>query len=141
MRIKSRAEAVKSTDLADPLGFKSLRKRFLLLERLREEGYLVRMHAYEYVVGDGRSLVAIVILEPSKKMAEIVRLGDGAERIGLILEQLDPQVKVIIRAGNQKLLSSSSSKRGVLSSARIQGRDLGSQNREGGASSGVRRQR
>ena len=119
MRIKFRAEAVKNTDLADPLGFKSLRKRLLLLERLREEGLLVRMHAYEYVVGDGRNLVAIVILEPSKKMAEIVRLGDGAERIRLILEQLDPHVKVIVRTVNQKLLSTSPSKRGVLSGARI----------------------
>jgi len=40
MRIKFRAEIVKSTDLTDPLGFKSSRKR-LLLERLRKKASLL----------------------------------------------------------------------------------------------------
>jgi len=71
--------------------------RLRLLFRLREAGFLVRMHAYEYIVGDGRRLVAILLLEPWARRADILDLRgsrEGVARIANIVREVDPSMEV-----------------------------------------------
>jgi len=75
--------------------------RLKLLRLLRERGYYVRMHAYEYLVGNGKELVAIVILEPRLRKGLILGLsGSEPAEIGelrdLILS-LDKGLELEIR--------------------------------------------
>ncbi len=48
--------------------------RLKLLFSLRERGYYVRMHAYEYIIGNGEELIAILIVDPIKEKIEVLRI-------------------------------------------------------------------
>jgi len=79
-----------------------LGKRFELLRKIREAGYGVRMHAYEYYVWkDG--FVSIIFLQPNFGRAYIYRVGSNgekswraAERVSNILRSMDESLKIEI---------------------------------------------
>jgi len=71
--------------------------RWKLAKALREKGFYVRMHAYEYLVGDGRKLLAIVLLEPRLNKAYLYALDENIERIADTIKSIEPSVKIMIR--------------------------------------------
>lgn len=80
-------------------------RRFELLRRIREAGYGVRMHAYEYYVWrDG--FVSIIFLQPNFGRAYIYRVGSdrekslrAAEKISNMLKSMDKSLKIEIIGG------------------------------------------
>jgi len=99
---KSRAEEMRKTDLSDPLGLRSYRNRLALMMRLKEKGFYVRMHAYEYIVARGGSFRAIILLEPWRGKVYIVKLGSGVKEIVDIVREFDPSLDVeIVEPGSR----------------------------------------
>ncbi len=99
---KSRAEEMRKTDLSDPLGLRSYRNRLALMMRLKEKGFYVRMHAYEYIVARGGSFRAIILLEPWRGKVYIVKLGSGVKEIVNIVREFDPSLDVeIVEPGSR----------------------------------------
>jgi len=45
--------------------------RVKMLIKLREMGFVARLHAYEYVIGNGKKIVGIFMLRPEKCILEI----------------------------------------------------------------------
>ncbi len=79
--------------MTSPLSFYA--KRLELLWKLREYGFYVRMHAYEYLVGDGDRFHALILLEPGLKRALVKTLGE--EEIVKVIEKIiagiDPNIR------------------------------------------------
>jgi len=71
-----------------------LQGRLRLLYLLKDSGFYVRMHAYEYVIGDGKRFIAIVLLEPSRRSATVIRLGENVEQVINVLRKVDPELSV-----------------------------------------------
>jgi len=72
--------------------------RLKLLYKLKEKNFYVRMHAYEYIVGTGDKMVAIILLEPNKNSVDILKLkrskGWEIKEIISTIKSLDPCVKI-----------------------------------------------
>ena len=67
----------------------------LLLRMLREEGYYVRMHAYEYLLADDEGFFAIILLEPSAGRVVLALLRESnVERVVGVLKKLDPKLNL-----------------------------------------------
>jgi len=82
--------------------FVTLENRLKLLYRLKEDNFYVRMHAYEYIVGTGDRIVAIIFLEPSRNLAEVLQLERASkcdiERVVTAIKDLDPTIRVIVKS-------------------------------------------
>lgn len=83
--------------------FHRLEKRLELHQRLRERGYRVRMHSYEYFIA-ARKFVCFLVLNPQWSSAEIYRMKwnleeaeDAALDISEILTEMDPSTKITVR--------------------------------------------
>ena len=78
-----------------------LRTRLALLEALRGRGFYVRMHAYEYLIGDGAKLVALLLLEPWVSKGELIRLRGASEavvkEIVSSVKEVDPGLRLVVR--------------------------------------------
>ena len=46
-------------------------KRIHLVSLLRKSGFTARLHAYEYVVGDGEVLIGVFVLRPDNCVLEV----------------------------------------------------------------------
>ncbi|OYT25438.1 MAG: hypothetical protein B6U95_09335 [Thermofilum sp. ex4484_82] len=70
--------------------------RLELLHKLKEKGFYVRMHAYEYIIGDYKRFHAIVFLEPEKNYAFIKVLGEKEviKEIEELIVKLDPNIHI-----------------------------------------------
>lgn len=99
MRREPRTDLMRSTDLSDlRLGFKLYGTRLKLLYRLRREGFYVRMHAYEYLIGDNKGFLALIFLEPWANRCLILPLRSD-KKIAMVLKlikKLDPAIRVKI---------------------------------------------
>ncbi|MCD6403096.1 MAG: hypothetical protein J7K98_02080 [Candidatus Aenigmarchaeota archaeon] len=51
--------------------FESYEKRYAFLQLLKEKGFYVRMHAYEYLLGKDGKIVGVLLLEPANNRVEI----------------------------------------------------------------------
>ena len=74
-------------------------ERLRLLRELRERGFYVRMHAYEYLVGDDRGFLSIIFLEPLERRATILRLRRNAEAVDRIVRAItgvDPGIRIVV---------------------------------------------
>ncbi len=72
-------------------------ERLRLLRELRERGFYVRMHAYEYLVGDDRGFLSIILLEPHKGEATILRLRRKAvNQIVEAVTSVDPGIRIVV---------------------------------------------
>ena len=73
-------------------------KRLELLWRLKKHGFYVRMHAYEYLIGDGDKFQALILLEPELKRAILKILNNSAGNVKNIIEEIlldiDPRIRV-----------------------------------------------
>ena len=99
MRREPRTDFMRSTDLSDlQLGFKLYGIRLKLLYRLKREGFYVRMHAYEYLVGDNKGFLALIFLEPWANRCLILplRCDKKMTMILKLIKKLDPAIKVEI---------------------------------------------
>lgn len=58
------------------------------------------MHAYEYIVGRDGRIVAIIVLEPSRGVAEVLDLSGGRYSADLraLIRSVDPSVAVAVRS-------------------------------------------
>ena len=76
--------------------YMSYEKRLELLEKLRERGAYVRMHAYEYLIGDGRSFYAILLLEPwnARALIKVLKRGGLIEEIERAVLKIDPGLRI-----------------------------------------------
>ncbi len=78
------------------------RRRYAVLYSLRKAGYYVHMHAYEYVIGDYRRLIAVLLLEPLSCKAEIYPVpGSPREKLESLIKVLNrvmPGIKVVVHA-------------------------------------------
>jgi len=87
--------------LADKSIFAMFEKRLELLYKLKDNGFYVRMHAYEYIVGTGDRIVTIILLEPNRNVVEVLRLERASdrdiERVITTIKSLDPNVRVNIK--------------------------------------------
>ncbi len=71
--------------------------RLSLLQELRRRGFYVRMHAYEYLVGDEREFLCIILLEPHQGEATVVRLRRRAvNRIVEAIKSVDPGIHIVV---------------------------------------------
>ena len=83
--------------------FKLLSKRLQLLRTLRERGYYVRLHAYEYLIGYENHFLAILFIEPNKRIAEFVicppyKISKNLIRdLIKLVKEIDPYIKILIR--------------------------------------------
>ncbi len=83
--------------------FLKFEKRLELLYVLKNNGFYVRMHAYEYIVGYGDRLGCIIILEPSKNLVEIIKLPYSRlnekqiEHLIRLIKSIDKNVVVKLR--------------------------------------------
>ncbi|MEM1569465.1 MAG: hypothetical protein QXM89_05555 [Candidatus Bathyarchaeia archaeon] len=80
--------------------FESQTGRLKLLNSLREEGYGVRMHAYEYFIR-GKHFIAFIQLMPSRNLAVITGFKWNEEefkrnfgRIVALIKRIDPTIVV-----------------------------------------------
>ncbi len=79
------------------------RVRLGFLQFLRERGYYVHMHAYEYVVGYGGRLTAVILLEPLRCRVEVYGVpGIDGGRLRVLAETIAEyfpgvEVDVIVR--------------------------------------------
>ena len=65
MKILNIALPVQLSELAmENFEFKLLENRLKLLFCLKESGFYVRMHAYEYLIGYNGKLIGLILLEP-----------------------------------------------------------------------------
>ena len=75
--------------------------RLRLLRQLKKHGYFVRMHAYEYIVGDGEKFIAIILLEPYFNRAAILWLSRQNTRdknkVLEIRRKIDENIKIETR--------------------------------------------
>ncbi|MDK2463875.1 MAG: hypothetical protein QI223_03750 [Candidatus Korarchaeota archaeon] len=72
-------------------------ERLRLLRELRERGFYVRMHAYEYLVGDNRGFLSIILLEPREGEATILRLRRMAvNQIVEAITSVDPGIRIVV---------------------------------------------
>lgn len=98
MRKEPRTDLMRSTDPSDPsgLGFRLYTTRLRLLYRLKKEGFYVRMHAYEYLVGDEEGFLALIFLEPWTSRCFILplRYSEKINAILKLIEKLDPSIKI-----------------------------------------------
>lgn len=71
--------------------------RLSLLQELKRRGFYVRMHAYEYLVGDEREFLYIILLEPHEGKATIIRLRRRAmNRIVEAIKNVDPGIRIVV---------------------------------------------
>ncbi len=73
-------------------------KRLELLWELKKRGFYVRMHAYEYLIGDGDKFKALIFLEPELERAILKILDDSVvetrKAIEEVLFNIDPGIRV-----------------------------------------------
>lgn len=71
--------------------------RIYLASKIRELGLYVRLHAYEYIIGDYSKFIAIIMLEPFMRKAVIRVIHHEEELLNSIVSlilNMDPSVKV-----------------------------------------------
>ncbi|RLE70780.1 MAG: hypothetical protein DRJ43_01275 [Thermoprotei archaeon] len=71
------------------------RARLELLMKLRERGFYVRMHAFEYLIGDGNKFIAILLVDPRGRI-EMLELSSEAVGVVQLIKTLLPEVEVRI---------------------------------------------
>lgn len=71
-------------------------KRLELLEKLKRRGAYVRMHAYEYLIGNGSSFYAILLLEPwnGRAILKVLKRGGLLEEIERAVLEIDPELRI-----------------------------------------------
>ena len=95
LRRTLKAVAILLVGLRSPLA--SPEGRLSLLQELRRRGFYVRMHAYEYLVGDEREFLCIILLEPQTGGATVLQLRRrAANRITEAIKSVDPGIRIII---------------------------------------------
>ncbi|RLE87325.1 MAG: hypothetical protein DRJ96_00045 [Thermoprotei archaeon] len=72
-----------------------LRTRLKIAWHLREHGFSVRMHSFEYLVGDGKRFVAIILVDPSGR-AEVIKLSPEAQLVAELVRTAAPKAEVRI---------------------------------------------
>jgi len=73
-------------------------KRLKLLWELKKRGFYVRMHAYEYLIGDGDRFKVLLFLEPELERAILKILDNSVARTRKTIEEvlfsIDPRIRV-----------------------------------------------
>ncbi len=73
--------------------------RTYLASKIRELGLYVRLHAYEYIVGDYSKFIAIIMLEPfiEKVIIKIINYDENLlNKIISLIRNIDPKIKIEI---------------------------------------------
>ncbi|RLE84441.1 MAG: hypothetical protein DRJ41_03110 [Thermoprotei archaeon] len=73
-------------------------ERLRLAYNIRKHGFYVRLHAYEYIVGDRTRFVAIVLLEPflGRAMVKIINNGENLNKIISSIKSIDSKINIEI---------------------------------------------
>ena len=80
--------------------FASYDLRLELLRKIKKEGYYVRMHAYEYLIGDNKRFLCILFIEPILNRVEIFVVNkefQHIKRIKKIIREVCPTVMIFLR--------------------------------------------
>lgn len=72
---------------------------------LKGRGFYVRMHAYEFLVGNYRNFVALVLVEPYKNRVLVRKLEGTEEEISHIISAIldvEPLARVMLWEGSDR---------------------------------------